>query len=310
MRQHRTDVVITVGTGGDRMFWGRLAAWLARVPVIISAVHSMPSLHRLEWPNRLLARITDAFVAVSPRHRQELIEEDHYPAARLHVIPNGVDTDRFRVRPAERSIRDALHLPAVAPVVGCVAIFRPEKNHARLLRVARRVLSEIPQVHFVVVGDGAERANIESMAAQTGLSERCRFTGRRSDVADLLTLFDVKLLTSNIETSPVSILEAMASGKPVVATRVGSVPDIVSEGVTGFLANPEDEEMLAARTSHLLRDRDLALRMGRAGRERVLRDHTTEHMVEGYERLITEMYERKHCRKKAPATGSRLRWTG
>ncbi len=293
LRERGTDAVVTVGTGGDKMFWGRLAARAAGVPVICSALHSTGLPDRVEFPNRLLAPITDAFIAVAPSHGEYLARAEGCPRRKVRVIPNGVDTDRFHPRWPDRRVLEELGLEPGTPVAGIVAALRPEKNHELFLRAAARVHAARPNARFLVVGDGPRRAALEQLAAELKLKDAVRFLGTRADVPAVLSVVDVLLLTSHMEANPVSILEAMAAEKPVVATRVGSVPETVHEGATGYLVEPGDAEALAARTIALLDDRAHAEALGRAGRETVLRHWSIDRMVRGYEQLLAGIYERK-----------------
>ena len=269
LRRRQIDAVVTVGTGGDKMFWGRLAGWLARVPVICSALHSTGLPDRVELPNRLLAPITDAFIAVARSHGAYLAEHEGCPARKVRVIPNGVDVERFRPRPRDPVRCEELGIPGHAPVAGIVAALRPEKNHRLFLDVARRVHGEIPAARFLIVGDGPEREDLERYAAELGIAGAVRFAGTRHDVPEMLSLMDVFILTSTMEANPVSILEALACRKPVVATDVGSVSETVLDGQTGYLAPPGDARTIADRVAGLLQDPAHADRLGRAGREYV-----------------------------------------
>jgi glycosyltransferase involved in cell wall biosynthesis len=293
------DAVVTVGTGGDKMFWGRLAAWRAGVPVILSALHSTGLPDHVELPNRLLAPLTDAFIAVAQAHGRYLATHEGCPAHKVRVIANGVDTSRYRPLSPDASLRASLGLPAAAPVVGIVAALRPEKNHECFLRVAQRVQRQLPECRFLVIGDGQRRAPLESYARELGLAEAVHFLGTRQDVPELLALFDVFLLTSHMEANPVSILEALACGKPVVAPRVGSIAESVQHGKSGYLAPPADEAALTEYVLELLADPARANQMGRIGREHVVKHASLESMVEGYTGLIEEVYDRK-----APAATS------
>ena len=297
MRRRRVDAVVTVGAG-DKMFWGRLAAWLAGVPVIASALHStgMPDCVRL--PNRLLAPLTDAFIAVAEPHGRYLAEHEGCTASKVRVIPNGVDVEKFRPRWPSQTLREELGLASGTPVAGILAALRPEKHHELFLRTAALVHREIPEARFLIIGDGPRRADLETLARELSLSEAVRFLGTRSDVPELLSLVDVMLLTSHMEANPVSIMEAMATEKPVVATRVGSVGETVLEGRTGYLVAPGAAEEMAGRVVALLRDHALAATMGRAGREHVLTHWSIERMVEGYQDLIAGIYASK-CRRRA-----------
>ncbi len=153
MRRRRIDAVVTVGAG-DKMFWGRLAARLAGVPVIASALHSTGWPDRVQFANRLLAPITDAFIAVAEPHGRYLAAHEGCTAAKIHVIPNGVDVERFRPRPPNALLRNEFGLAADAPVAGIVAALRPEKNHSLFLRAAARVRQAMPEARFLIVGDG------------------------------------------------------------------------------------------------------------------------------------------------------------
>jgi len=303
LRRRRIDAVVTVGTGGDKMFWGRLAAWLEGVPVICSWLHSTGLPDHVELPNRLLAPVTDAFVGVAEPHGRYLAEHEGCPASKVRVIPNGVDTQRFRPRWPNEALRESLGLSKAAPVVGIVAALRPEKRHDRFLQCAVRILGQIPAARFLIVGDGPDRRRLESLAADLGLVQSVHFLGSRDDVPELLALFDVMLLTSEMEANPVSILEAMAAEKPVVAPAVGSIGETVINGKTGVLFVPGDVDAASAAVVELLGDRNRAAAMGRAGREAVLSRWSIEQMVDGWETLLADLYQDKATgRPRALAT--------
>jgi len=303
LRRRRIDAVVTVGTGGDKMFWGRLAAWLEGVPVICSWLHSTGLPDHVELPNRLLAPVTDAFVGVAAPHGRYLAEHEGCPASKVRVIPNGVDTQRFRPRWPNEALRESLGLSKAAPVVGIVAALRPEKRHDRFLQCAVRILGQIPAARFLIVGDGPDRRRLESLAADLGLVQSVHFLGSRDDVPELLALFDVMLLTSEMEANPVSILEAMAAEKPVVAPAVGSIGETVINGKTGVLFVPGDVDAASAAVVELLGDRNRAAAMGRAGREAVLSRWSIEQMVDGWETLLADLYQDKATgRPRALAT--------
>lgn len=293
MRQRRIDAVVTVGTGGDKMFWGRLAGWLAGVPVICSALHSTGLPDHVELPNRLLAPITDAFIAVAEPHGRYLAEHEGCPIGKVRVIPNGVDTARFHPRWPDRALQQELNLAPGMPVVGIVAALRPEKHHELFLQAAALIRSAIAEARFLIVGEGPQREKLQSLAAELSLGESVHFLGTRSDVPEVLSLLDVLMLTSHMEANPISILEAMACEKPVVATRVGSVPQTVDDGKTGYLAPPGDAQQLADRVIDLLHHPNQAATMGRAGREQVLSRWSIDRTIEGYQDLIAEIYASK-----------------
>jgi glycosyltransferase involved in cell wall biosynthesis len=304
MRRRRIDAVVTVGTGGDKMFWGRLAAWWAGVPVVCSALHSTGLPDHVELSNRLLAPLTDAFIAVAEPHGCYLAEHEGCPAAKVRVIPNGVDVEKFHPRWPNASLREQFGLAPGTPVAGIVAALRPEKNHELFLRAAALVHQQLPAARFLVVGDGPRRAALETLAEELGLTGVVHFAGSRGDVPEVLSLVDVLVLTSHMEANPVSILEAMAAEKPVISTRVGSVAETVLDGKTGYLVAPGAAGEIAARLLELLRDPQRAAALGRAGREHVVRHWSIDRMVEGYQDLLAGIYMGKSARRHARRTAA------
>jgi glycosyltransferase involved in cell wall biosynthesis len=302
MAARKIDAVVTVGCG-DKMFWGRLAAWRSNVPVILSALHSTG------WPdgvgrlNRLLTPITDGFIGVAQAHGSHLVEIERFPASKVSVIPNGVDCDRFQPSPHDRaSARRELGVSESTPLVGIEAALRPEKNHELFLRAAALVQRRIPEARFVVIGDGPERGHCEQWARDLGIGDFVYFLGSRGDVPRWLAAFDVFALTSHNEANPVSILEAMSCGLPVVAPRVGSIAESVAEGQTGFLVEPGDEFQHAGRWLELLQNSNLARRLGVQGRQAVIDSWSLDRMVRGYETLI----ERTYTLKRGPLRMARI----
>lgn len=302
MGHRRIDAVITVGAG-DKMFWGRLAAWLERVPVIASALHSTGWPDGIGFLNRRLTPITDAFIGVAAAHGKHLVERERFPAGKVHVIPNGIDTDAFAPPQLPKdTLRRQLHLPVACPTACIVAALRPEKNHAVLLQAAARVRNHVADAQFLIVGDGPERSRLEQLSADLNLTDAIHFLGTRHDIPRILQASDVFVLTSDNEAAPVSILEAMSTSLPVVATKVGSVPEIVRPGVMGLLAEPRDVNVLATHLTSLLTDSHMAECMGQAGRAHVLAHGSLGGMVRGYERLVQSTYQSK-ARQSVSAGG-------
>ena len=293
LRKEKFDAIVSVGAG-DKMFWGRLAGRLASLPVICSALHSTG------WPdgvgkmNRWLTSITDAFIAVAKPHGQFLVDFEHFPSNKVAVIPNGVDTNRFRPNPdAKSAIRSELGLEPNTPLVGIVAALRPEKNHSLFLNAASKVLEKCPRAHFVIVGDGPERSTIENLIRSLGIEKNVSLLGTRSDTPKLFAAMNVFALTSHNEASPVSILEALACAVPVVSTRVGSVAESVHDQWNGFTVEPGDTQAVAERIQYLLWNKETAEMMGNNGREHVQNHGSLDTMVRMYEQLIHNIFDRK-----------------
>lgn len=293
MRSRRVDAVVTVGAG-DKMFWGRLAAHFANIPVVCSALHSTG------WPdsvgrlNRWLTPITDAFIAVAGAHGEHLVNYERFPKKKIHVIPNGIDVERFRLdTTARQRLRNEFKCSSETRVFGIVAALRPEKNHAAFLRAAEIVRRNRNDVQFWIVGDGEERSALELLQQKLGISNCVRFLGERGDIPLILSALDCFVLTSDNEANPVSILEAMSVGLPIVATHVGSVAESVLHGETGFLVPPRDIEAIARSLNEICQDVNKARLMGKKGRTHVVANGSVQHMVNGYESLIERIYSQK-----------------
>lgn len=293
LMKNRVDALVTVGAG-DKMFWGRIAARLAGVPVVLSALHSTG------WPdgvgrlNRLLTPWTDGFIAVAEEHGRYLIENEQFPSDKVHIIANGIDTDRFVPdRRAATEVRAELGLPSTTPLIGIVAALRSEKNHELFVHMAGHVANVFPHAHFVIIGDGPQRASIEALINKRKLDDQFHLLGSRSDIPRLVAALDVFCLSSHNEANPVSILEALSCQVPVVATDVGSIASTVIPRQTGFLVEPGDTRQFANSVLELLKAPALAARLGGGGRERVIARGSLQNMVKGYEQLITKIYQHK-----------------
>jgi glycosyltransferase involved in cell wall biosynthesis len=292
LRERQIDAVVTVGCG-DKMFWGRLAARRVGVPVIMSALHSTG------WPdgigrlNRILTPITDAFVAVADSHGAFLVTHENLPVDHVVVIPNGVDTNRFAPIADTKEIRCKLGIGSTDPTVVIVAALRPEKNHELYLEVARRVSQNVENAQFLIVGDGRRRERLEELAHELGIQDRVHFLGSRPDVPEILAASDVFALTSHNEANPVSILEAMSAGRPVVATNVGSIREVIHDGRNGFLVEPGNAEVLTDRIIQLLREPERRREVGADARRTVVEGWSVDAMVRRYEQVIAAIYARK-----------------
>ena len=242
------------------------------------------------WANRSLLTKKDRFVAVGEYVRKALVEFEGLPEDRVDVIYNGRDLRKFvpdqslRVR-----IRDQLGLSHDGFVVVQVARLDRLKDHPTALRVMARLKEELPHCTLLIVGDGEERKHVQDLVEKHGLGSCVRMLGERSDVAQLLQAADLFLLTSVSEGIPLTLIEAMATALPCVATRVGGIPEIVIDGETGFLAYSGNHLELTRHIVRLAADPVLRERFGKAGRARVVNRFDELAMLESYKGLYCEM---------------------
>jgi glycosyltransferase involved in cell wall biosynthesis len=236
----------------------------------------------------------DRIVALSPKHAEYVVRQGRIERARIVVINNGVDTERFRPAgsPDQRArVRHSLGLDADTYTVTIVAALRPEKNHGMFLRAAREFRMNGGAGVFLVVGGGEEARKLHALATELGLEDTVRFTGPREDIADILAASDVSVLCSHpvVETFPLSVLEAMAAALPVVVTPVGSIPEMITDGVQGITVPTGDVAALAGTLLDLERNPERRRKMGERARELVVAQYSEARMVEAYAELFREL---------------------
>jgi glycosyltransferase involved in cell wall biosynthesis len=272
-----------------------MAAAAARVPAIVATAHLVSDVappSRGGFPQRLAAVCTDRYIAVSEGVAKRMRDRLGVSEGKVLVVYNGIDAegdpapsgDGLRTRIAGRSDR---------PIVLTVARLDTQKGHPYLLAAA----AEIPHAVFALVGEGGEQAALESQARALGIAERVRFLGHRDDVPELLAACDVFVLPSLYEGLPLSVLEAMAAAKPVVATAIEGTGEAVVDGVTGLLVPPADPARLAGAIRALLADGTLASRMGEEGRARVRREFSLRKMIDGVTGVYDVLLERTRRRR-------------
>jgi L-malate glycosyltransferase len=274
--------------GQNELFLGQMAQTLFGTPRVC-VVHSTPKAAAGEHFSRLqraLMRRASAVVAVAPSHRRSLLSEGLNPHRTVH-ISNGVDQVRFQPQHGLR--RELLPGPAGHPTLGVVGTLNRDKGHHILLAALVRVLERHPDAVAIFIGAGPQEAELHDRVAHMGLSDHVVFAGRRHDISRLLPELDVFVLPSFRETFSVATLEAMAVGLPVVVTRVGSMPEMVIDGHSGFVIEPDDPAMLADRLTFLLTHTAFARAMGHAARKRVEALFTLDRMVARYSALFRQL---------------------
>jgi glycosyltransferase involved in cell wall biosynthesis len=299
LRRHRIDVVHSYNFYAN--CFAVPAARLAGVPVIVAAIRDtgafLPPQHRAA--QRLICRLAHVVLANASAVRDWLIEEGYRPDM-VQVIRNGIDLTRFARPRVGGGVREELGIPKDAPVIAMLARVNRLKGVEYFIEAAATVASRFPEARFLVIGDALlmtggtvcpntdYRRELDERIRQHGLEGRVIFTGFRLDVPELLSEITVAVHPSLSEALSNAVLESMAAGIPVVATRVGGTPEIIEDGVTGLLVPPRDSSALAQTISRLLLDRDLAARVGQAGRRRIMEHFSLARMVRETERLYAD----------------------
>lgn len=242
---------------------------------------------RGEWLYRRTMRRTDTVAAVCEAARARFAQQGVAPRGRLLSVPNGIRIERFSLASEARrsALRSDLGLAPDTRIIGSVGRLNPVKDQATLLRAFARLRGDFADAALVLVGDGALRGSLESQAAALGIADAVRFLGDRGDVRELLQAFDIFALSSLSEGYSMALLEACASGLPIVATDVGGNREIVVDGRNGLLVPPARDDALADGFGTLLRDPAGAAAMGTGGREWALREASVETMARRYDAL-------------------------
>jgi glycosyltransferase involved in cell wall biosynthesis len=281
---------------------GRVAALLAgdaRPPIVVHTFHGhvlrgyfdpvrTQGFRLLE---RWLATTTTKLIAVSPQVRDDLVALGVAPAEKFVVIRLGIELER-RVETddgARAETRRLLGVPDDAFVVGWIGRMTGVKNTDAVLEAFRRLQDDGVDAYLCMVGDGPDRDKVERRAHELGVVRRCLFLGYQEDVAPFYAAFDTMILPSVNEGTPVSAMEALAAGRPVVATRVGGIPDVVEDGEDGYLADPGHTVQLAEQLARLARDPELRARMGAHGRARVVDRYAVARLLDDVDRLYLSL---------------------
>lgn len=289
VRRHGVDVLHSHKFGSNA--WSAVAAPLLRVPVLVTHEHSWSftgDRGRMLVDRYVIAPRAAAMVAVSSLDARRMVEVERLPVSKVRVIPNGIVPPRVV---DALSLRRELGIDPAIPLIGFVGSLRPEKR-IDLIVAATAILLDGKALHLVVVGSGPEEAALRDQVRAAGIEHSVSFLGFRTDATTLAAGFDVAVLSSDREGAPLTLLEYMALGRAVVATRVGGIPEIVDDGRHALLVAPGDAAALASAVGRLLDDPSERLRLGAEAAARQVERYSFDEMTRQVERLYLELLGR------------------
>jgi sugar transferase (PEP-CTERM/EpsH1 system associated) len=275
------------------LFYGTLAGKIARTPCIIYTEHGrdFSSSIKVRITNGLLCKMLDRVVAVAECGKKYLVEHEGVNERKIFKIYNGIDSQKFGRTHSGKLIRSGLGLHDDQPVIGIVARLDAIKNHTCFIRAMKIIATRLPEAVLLIIGDGLLRTELESLTANLQLQDHIKFLGARSDIAELLSMLDVFVLSSLSEGLSLTLIEACAAAKPIVATDVGGNPEIVEHESNGLLVPSDQPEDLAKAILEILSHEVKARLMGEKGRKKFEEEFTLDVMVKKYE----DLYESCLC---------------
>jgi len=293
IKQHDIKVVFSYQYHAN--LYGRIAAHLARVPCIIASVHNVytidKKIHR-RIINKYLAGWTDRIVAVSKAVKDDVLKYDGIIGSKVEIIYNGVDLSKFLDTDGS-AVRNEFRLPLNAPVIGTVGRLTLQKGQRYLLEAFSQLRGKFPGLVLLVVGDGPLKNELKNYAETLGIQKSVIFTGSRRDVPSLLAAMDIFVLPSLWEGLSISLIESMAAGKPVLTTDIAPIREVVNTDKVGILVPPKDSKTLADAIEILLKNKDLAERLGMAARERVFSTFNIKTTIRRYTDIFEDILRNK-----------------
>jgi len=293
LKIHKFDIIHTHAYSAGTI--GRISAFLAGIPVIISHNHSVydyynKRYHFVEW---LLSLITDRVICISEVVNRFANETQRINAKKLITIHNGIDDVCSVTEKRSSDLKKELGLPINHSIIGTIAHLEEHKGLKYLLESASLLLASRRDISFLLVGEGVLERTLKKLCVDLKIEKNVIFAGERSDIPEILFSIDIFVLPSLREGLPLTILEAMACGKPVIATNVGGIPEIVIDGVSGILVSPKDPEALYRAMDELLNDRTKLTKMGHHGERVCEESFSSNAMIEKIENLYDSLLSEK-----------------
>jgi len=287
IKQNRIDIIHSHTWGTD--FYAYWVSRILKIP-LITTVHNRYYIFQ-KWSRRFSYKFfishIEKIVAVSKDIKDLLIKNLKLPTQKIKLIYNGIDIHKFEDKKGMEKIRDDLKISKDDIILGNVGNLREVKDHYTLILSFSKIIPNFPRVKLLIIGEGELKSNLLMLCSELGLEQKVIFLGHREDVPSFLNLIDIFVLSSRMEGCSISILEAMASGKPVVATRVGGNPELILDQENGFLVPPAEPEKLAEKISILLKDEELRKNMGEKGKKKAKDKFSLERMIKDYEELYS-----------------------
>jgi len=298
MTSERTEILFLINHL-NTLFYGVLAARIARVPLSVNweneTFKRYPFHKWTMFGRRIMHCGIDRVVAAAHGHRDYIAAVEKIPYRKIVTIYNGVDPERFRCPFSPSEAKERINIPVNSPVVSIIAVLRPDKAHDVFLRAAKQILEKIPQTHFLIIGDGPQRAYITALAESLGIAKNVHLLGFKRELAPILAAVDVNTLSSKPlqETLSVAAIEAMSAGIPIVSTDVGFMKEIVIHGKTGYLVRVGAHHEMAEKIIHLLENESLRREMGKEAQKLVYEKLSVRQMALSFENLFMSIYRQK-----------------
>jgi glycosyltransferase involved in cell wall biosynthesis len=278
--------------------YGRVAAFFARIPVVITSVHGnyrkdLRPERRIA--NRILSRVTDKIVAVSESIKEDIIRYDKIDPSKILVIHNGVDILKFAPDGRFHDIRKEFAITDSDVVIGFIGRLVPAKGIEYLIDAFSHLVSELKNIKLLIVGQGSLLDRLRERTHEHGINGSVLFTGERHDIPDILSGIDIFVMPSVAEGLPNSLLEAMAMRKPIIATSVGGIPEVIRNGINGLLVPPRNAESIITAIKKLLDKRHLAKKMGQSARYFVEENLSIQATTRKWESLYISLLKEKRA---------------
>lgn len=293
IRRNRIELVQTYGLRADTV--GRIAAKLGGARVIVSSIRSIDPWRR--WHHTLLDRLTaplvDFYIANSEAGKRATIEREKFSPDKIHVVYSGIPERPAPAETREQILPEFGVPPDAFPVVGVLANLREMKGHRDIIDALPAIRGKLPKVLFLFAGRDDSGGEIERLARERGVGDSIRFPGYVRDTPRLLVAMDIFMLPSHWEGLPASVIEAMHAGKPIITTRVGGIPELVSDQETGILIEPAKPDQIANAVIQLSKDCGLRDRIGAAAKKRARTEFSIRAMLEQTQRLYENALSKK-----------------